>query len=181
MFKSRKKSACSKEEELLQQIVMALVALSQRVQLLRLASESLTVTGAAQFAARVSSEDQQLTRLHDSPDSVRSQGVANNVCGLEAELAVLRWAPEVVALGRTVRSEDGRTSASVDIVAGGGLWWVEVKAVTPFSLASSTWTEMRAQVVRLTACAHSYHVGGRQPAQLCVFTRGCSEEVWAGA
>ena len=125
MFKSRKKSACSKEEERLQQIVMALVALSQRVQLLRLASESLTVTGAAQFAARVSSEDQQLTRLHDSPDSVRSQGVANNVCGLEAELAVLRWAPEVVALGRTVRSEDGRTSASVDIVAGGGLWWVE--------------------------------------------------------
>ena len=157
------------------------MALSQRVQLLRLASESLTVTGAAQFAARVSSEDQKLTRLHDSPDSVRSQGVANNVCGLEAELAVLRWAPEVVALGRTVRSEDGRTSASVDIVAGGGLWWVEVKAVTPFSLASSTWAEMRAQVVRLTECAHSYHVGGRQPAQLCVFTRGCSEEVWAGA
>lgn len=103
--------------------------LSRRVQLLRLATESLTVTGAAQFAARVSSEDQQLTRLRDSPDSVRSSGVANNVCGLEAELAVLRWAPEVVALGLAVRSEDGRTSASVDVVAGGGLWWIEVKAV----------------------------------------------------
>ena len=156
---------------------MAVHELAQRVQLLRLATESLTVTGAAQFAARVSSEDQQLTRLRDSPDSVRSAGVANNVCGLEAELAVLRWAPEAVALGLTVRSQDGRASASVDIVAGGGLWWVEVKAVTPFSLASSTWTEMRAQVVRLTACVHTYHVGGRQPARLCVFTRGCSEEV----
>ena len=35
----------------------------------------------------------------------------------QAELAVLRWAPEAVALGLAVRSEDGRSTASVDIVA----------------------------------------------------------------
>ena len=34
-------------------------------------------------------------------------------------------------------------------MAGGGLWWLEVKAVAPFSLGSSTWTEMRAQAARL--------------------------------
>ena len=39
------------------------MALSQRVQLLRLASESLTVTGAAQFAARVSSEGTSITSI----------------------------------------------------------------------------------------------------------------------
>ena len=42
---------------------------------------------------------------------------------------MLRWAPEAVALGLAVRSQDGRSTASVDIVAGGGLWWLEVKAV----------------------------------------------------
>ena len=123
------------------------------------------------------SEEQQLARLRDSPDSVRAAGIANNVSGLEAELMVLRWAPEAVALGLAVRSADGRTSASVDVVAGGGLWFVEVKSVAPFGLASSTWSELRAQAARLRACARAYLVGGRQPALLYVFTRGCSEEV----
>ena len=68
--------------------------LSQRVQLLRLAADSLAVSGAAQFAARVRSEELQLARLQDSPDptsvSVRSAGVANNVCGLEVAPFSLR-------------------------------------------------------------------------------------------
>ena len=123
------------------------------------------------------SEEHQPAQLRDSPDSVRAAGVANNVSGLEAELAVLRWAPDAVALGLAVRSFDGRPSASVDVVAGGGLWFVEVKAVAPFGLASSAWVELRAQAARLATCACAYHVGGRQPALLYVFTRGCSDEV----
>ena len=72
----------------------ASAGLSQRVQLLRLAADSLAVSGAAQFAARVRSEELQLARLQDSPDptsvSVRSAGVANNVCGLEVAPFSLR-------------------------------------------------------------------------------------------
>ena len=104
--------------------------------------------GASRLQARLESE------LRDLPDATPSRlaGATNNLCAIEWELDVWAWAPEPVALSTTT-NPPGCSFAEVDVVAAGGLWWVEAKARHSFGLGSTAWADLKQQV-------HAVGVGG---------------------
>lgn len=133
------------------------------------------VPGADKLQDRVRDEWTTLSRT--SVACAKRQGALNNLNGAAAELQVWGWVPSPVAMQRNVQSFDRVQRATIDIIAADGLWWVEVKATALFGTSSSAWTGLRAQVLRLRACAACHLVGWRRPVVLVAFTLGCSDEV----
>ena len=130
------------------------------------------IPGADHVRKRIADESQKLSQ-HHLMSSERKQGLANNLSGLQAELAVVHWAPGVVAVQQAVHEPaDGGVSASVDVVAFGGLLWLEVKATLEFSVESSSATTLFDQCRRLLACASHHLVATRRP-RVAVPRRDC--------
>lgn len=137
--------------------------------------DALAVPGIERLRARVCEDLAVLARA--SLTVVQQQGAINNLCGAAAELQIWKWAPAPLAMQHGVQSANKADQATVDVVAASGLWWLEVKATAPFGVSSSAWAALRAQVIRLKACAASHVIGRHRPVVIVVFTVGCTDEV----
>ena len=95
------------------------------------------VEGIIKLQRAVQREREVALGLHSSPDPARGvQGLENNLRGFSLELECADWAPDVTAVRKRFASrtpsihaklEDGEV-VEVDVVAQGGLLWIECKA-----------------------------------------------------
>ena len=129
--------------------------------------------GASRLLSRVESE---LKGITSGASDSRLLGAANNLAAVAWELEVWAWAPEPVALAKTIRAPKC-TAVTIDAVAAGGSWWLEAKASLPFGLGSTAWQDLQEQLSRLMPNARACFSGVERPQVLVVFRHACPEEM----
>jgi hypothetical protein len=113
------------------------------------------------------------------------QDVRSNIEGVEAQFQAAQAEKGVVGVGK--EKQGGGKTADVDVEAGNGSRWVEVKNTEPFGLESSDWVGkpgkqgLSAQVDKLIGVSRdpANAVDGKPPEIVVRFPKGVSPEVAA--
>lgn len=142
------------------------------------------VEGVDKLARAATRERNFATKLLKSQldDPTRIQGCQNNIRGLALELACAEWAPDVTAVRQRFANRPPSNNAKfkneevveVDVVAQGGLLWIECKAERG-TLSSHVVTQVTSmKEVASVSCNHRCF--GRAP-NVLVYTTGTVKDV----
>jgi hypothetical protein len=134
---------------------------------------------------RLNPEDRRLASMengHLDATTADVNSIRNNVDALRAEWDAAKGETDVVALGSKKSLGATKDAVDVDVEAGHGRRWVQVKNKTLFGTGSTAWTEdVKPQAEKNLAAAHdpANWAEGKPPDVIFQFSKGVSAEVAA--